>query len=570
MKKVLIVDDRQVNITLMEDILEDAGYEVVSALDGKLGLQQAHTSHPDLIISDILMPNMDGFEFCHLIRSNPTLSSTPFLFLSGAYVSGEDEQFALKIGANGFMRRPFQNEELLQTVHKLTTGTTINKPMDAATPDEAGYLKGHVNRLTQALEDKVVELEAVMTQNVQLLKVAKRNEAELQKNLVELQETQTYLVQTERLSAVGQLVAGVAHELNNPLAIILGYAQLMLRMPDATVRMQDCLKKLEEAAQRCQRIVQHLTIFAQKQKAEKRIINIHDVLYSALDIRGDQLQMYQIKLTTELESRPLTVSADFQQLQQVILSLINNAQEALSIEQKPDREIRIVTRLQDDQVVVEISDNGRGISDEHQARLFEPFFTTKDFGKGIGLGLSICYGIIKEHSGDIRVSHAEGGGATFTILLPLYDQPKLEGLQASQTPEKESLSLTGRRILIIDDEPGILDILASTFRQLGHTVDGVLRGSDGIAQITKNAYDLALLDIRLPDSDGKQLYQDILRRRPELRRRVIFITGDTVSQDTLDFVRQTGNPCLNKPFNIETIRRLVTDMLADLKTESRT
>lgn len=468
------------------------------------------------------------------------------------------------------MRRPFHNEELLHTVQELSSGTTVTRQIDAATQDEAGYLKGHVNRLTQALEDKVVELEAVMAQNIHLLKDTKRNEAELQKNLVELQETQTYLVQTERLSAVGQLVAGVAHELNNPLAIILGYAQLILRMPDATVRMRDCLKKLEEAAQRCQRIVQHLTIFAQKQKAEKRIINVHDVLFSALDIRGDQLQMYQIKLITDLESRPLTVSADFQQLQQVILSLINNAQEALLSEQKPNREIRIVTRLQDDQAVIEISDNGRGISDEHQARLFEPFFTTKDFGKGMGLGLSICYGIIKEHGGDIRVSHAEGGGATFTVLLPLHDLPKSEGAVTSHAPKSEDHSLTGRRILIIDDEPGILDILASTFRQLGHTVDGVLRGSDGIAQITKNAYDLALLDIRLPDSDGKQLYQDILRRRPELRRRVIFITGDTVSQDTLDFVRQTGNPCLNKPFDIETIRRLVTDLLANLKTESGT
>jgi two-component system NtrC family sensor kinase len=562
MKKVLVVDDRPANVMLLEDILEDAGYQVFSAMDGKQGLQQARANHPDLIISDILMPNMDGFEFCHQVRTTPELSATPFLFLTGAYVGSDDEQFALKIGANRFIRRPFQNQELLDTVQILVSTEQDQIPSGLSELDEKYYLKEHINRLTQALEDKVIELEAVMEQNVRLLKDAKRHEAELRKNLTELQETQAYLVQSERLSAVGQLVAGVAHELNNPLAIILGYAQLMIRMPEITPRMSECLSKLEEAGQRCQRIVHHLTIFAQKQKAEKRYVNINDALSSVLDIRKDQLQADHVAVTTEFDPRLLVVFADFQQLQQVFLSILNNAREALMTQNRLDRSIRLVTRLQDDFVAVDIIDNGPGIGEGHLSRLFDPFFTTKEFGKGIGLGLSVCYGIIKEHQGDIKVSHTEGGGATFTITLPLHRITRPEERPEEPEAAQES-SPVGFRILIIDDEPGILDILASTFRQAGYTVDTVRRGDEGFARATRNPYDLVLLDIWLPDVDGKTLYQNIVAHRPELKTRILFITGDTVSPNTMKFIERTGNQYLAKPFDIEKVRRLVANLLSN-------
>ena len=215
MKTILVVDDRPANIALLEDILNSAGYNVISAQDGNQGLEQVKTHLPDL--------------------------------------------------------------------------------------DERRLLKEHVNRLTQALEDKLVALEKVMQQNALLLKDSKHHEAELEKSLSELQDTQSYLVQSERLSAVGQLVAGVAHGLNNPLAIIIGYAQLVLRMPEVTPRMEECLNKLEDAGQRCQRIVHHLTIFAQKQKAEKRYINVKEVLQSVIGIRFDQLQVDRIQVETSFD-----------------------------------------------------------------------------------------------------------------------------------------------------------------------------------------------------------------------------------------------------------------------------
>lgn len=564
MKKILVVDDRPANIMLMEDILKNAGYNVISAMDGEKGLKCAVEQHPDLIISDILMPNVDGFQFCHTVRNTPELAGIPFLFLTGAYVSDEDEKFAISLGANRFMRRPFKTDDLLDIVQEL-----LNSQMDMESSlpldmDEEEYLKQHVGRLTYTLEDKVVELEAVTEQNTRLLRDAKRHEAQLQKSLVDLQETQTYLVQSERLSAVGQLVAGVAHELNNPLAIILGYAQLILRMPEASSRMTECLKKLEDAAQRCQSIVHHLTIFAQKQKVEKRHLNINDVIRSVIDIRKDQFELDQIDVSVTLDPRLLVVFADYQQLQQVFLSLINNAQEAMLTNASPDRKIQIISRLQNDMATIDFIDNGPGVKNAELAKLFEPFFTTKEFGQGIGLGLSVCYGIITEHQGNIIVSHTEGGGATFTVTLPLYsvgDRSEQETAASGAEPGARSRR---HRILIVDDEPGILDILSSALRQAGYIVETALRGEEGIKRITSEAFDLVLLDIRLPDCDGSTLYRRIQDINAELATRIIFITGDTVSRDTHTFIEQTGNPFVNKPFDIEIVRQLVTETLVDV------
>lgn len=567
MKTILVVDDRPTNITLLEDILQEAGYAVLSALDGEQGLERAKGQRPDLIISDILMPNIDGFQFCHMVRTTPELTQTPFLFLTGAYVSEEDERFAIKLGANRFIRRPFETTQLLDVIQELLNSRQTPETSIPTDLNEQEYLKQHMGRLTQTLEDKVMELEALTEQNSRLLRDAKTHEAQLQQSLEELTTTQTYLVQSERLSAVGQLVAGVAHELNNPLAIILGYAQLILRMPEASPRMTECLTKLEDAAQRCQRIVHHLTIFAQKQKVEKRYLNINDVVRGVLDIRKDQFELDKIEIELNLDPRLLVVFADYQQLQQVFLSLVNNAQEALTTKSfsPSNRAIRVVTRLKDTTVSIGFMDNGPGLKDENLKKMFEPFFTTKEFGQGIGLGLSVCYGIIKEHQGNIEVSHTPGGGATFTVTLPLYRVGEKEKGDGNEPAAEADIQPRQYRIMIIDDEPGILDILSSALKQAGYVVETALRGEDGLNRIKAVSFDLVLLDIRLPDSDGNRLYEQIREIDAPLADRIVFITGDTVSPETQVFIERTGNPYMAKPFDIEKVRQMVTRTLANLE-----
>lgn len=562
MTKILVVDDRPENIELLEAILESADYEVTSAVDGEHGLRRAESVLPDLIISDILMPNVDGFQFCHMVRKNPALTDIPFLFLTGAYVSADDEKFAFELGANRFIRRPFQADELLETVRDVlesNPNTSLKMPADL---DEEAYVKQHMGRLTQTLEDKVVELEQVTEENTKLLHDAQSQEAKLQQSLDELQATQAYLVQSERLSAVGQLVAGVAHELNNPLAIILGYSQLILRMPEASTRMTECLKKLEDAAQRCQNIVHHLTIFAQKNKVEKKPLNINDVVRSVVDIRKDQFDVDGISIEITLDPRLLVVYADYQQLQQVFLSLVNNAQEALIGQTESERLIELKTRLVEQRVFIDFIDNGVGLKEELLPNLFEPFFTTKDFGQGIGLGLSVCYGIIKGHDGDITAAGNQSGGATFSIELPLHRVGKEEPPQAGRPKDTTDQGSVKQRILVIDDEAGILDILSSSLEQAGYSVDTAQRAADGLQALHNEEYDLILMDIRLPDSDGGTLFHKVKAMDPEVADRVIFITGDTVSTETLAFIEETGNIYIAKPFDIESVRQLVARRLA--------
>ncbi|MBI4550942.1 MAG: response regulator [Candidatus Latescibacteria bacterium] len=547
---ILVVDDRPVNVTLLEDILQAAGYDVVSAADGEQGLTLAADRHPDLIISDILMPHMDGFEFCHLVRTDAALAQIPFVFLTGAYVTEEDEQFAYELGARRFLRRSIKPQALIEVVQELIATRSKTEPVVPGTVEEHRYLEKHIRRLTQKLEDKVIELEAVTEDNARLLVEAKTTEERLNRSLKELQETQARLVQSERLSAIGQLVSGVAHELNNPLAIILGYTQLILRMPEMSPRAIECLKKLEEATQRCQRIIHHLTIFAQKHKAEKRYLNVNDVIQSVLDVRADQLRLDQIEVVSKLAPQLLVVFADYQQLQQVFLSTINNAQEALLTRSAPGRMLRIETQRNEHTVVIRFIDNGPGVPASNLTRVFEPFFTTKEFGQGIGLGLSVCYGIIKEHQGDIEVSSTEGAGATFTITLPLS--------QETQDVSSEPPSLPKRyRLLIIDDEPEILEILSLALQQDGYEIDTTPSGVDGLKRATAEKYDLLLLDIRLPDVDGVTLFQKLRDDRPDLARHTIFITGDTIGEHTHVFLERTGNPSLVKPFDIDVVRRLV-------------
>lgn len=551
---VLVVDDRPVKVTLLEDILQGAGYETITAADGEQGLKQAADHQPDIIISDILMPNMDGFQFCREIRRDPALSHIPFVFLTGAYVNEEDERFALDLGADCFLRQPVKPQLLIETVQGLITSRSSRGSVAPAVADERRYFEQHIRRLTRTLEDKVIELEAVTEQKNRLLRDAKTTEEQLHQSLKELQETQARLVQSERLSAIGQLVSGVAHELNNPLAIILGYAQLVQRMSDASPRIVECLKKLEEATFRCQRIVHHLAMFAQKHQVEKRYVNVNDVIQSVLDVRMDQLVLDHIEVITQLDPHLLTVSADYQQLQQVFLSIINNAQESLLTRSSPGRTLRIETQRPDDTIVIRFIDNGPGIAAAYLPRVFEPFFTTKEFGQGIGLGLSVCYGIIKEHQGNIEVSSSAGAGATFAITLPVYkdsDQLTLSVLPETAPRPKRY------RLLVIDDEPSIVEILSMALRQDGYEVDATTSGVEGLKRAVAEAYDLLLLDIRLPDIDGITLYQQLRDARPDLALHTIFITGDTVGEHTWAFLEQTGNPTLTKPFDIDDVRRLV-------------
>ena len=381
----------------------------------------------------------------------------------------------------------------------------------------------------------------------------------------ELEQTQAQLIQSEKLSALGGLIAGVAHELNNPLTSVLGYAQLLQSTQGLSAEIRRDLDRISAQAQRAAHIVENLLTFARQRKPERTLVDVNDVLQTILDLRTYQLVVNNIQLKTELDDRGLLVLADPNQLQTVALNLINNAQDAI-VEYRGSGTLTVTTRLVGNLVRVEVADDGPGIAPEAMGRLFDPFFTTKEVGKGTGLGLSICYGIVTQHGGNIWAESSAGEGATFIVELPVAEReeeaPSEEDRTAPDVPPE-----TRGRILIVDDEPDIIEMLGRAFSDDGYEVDVVGDAQLSLQRIvrarqTGQPYDLVITDIRMPNLDGRELYERLKRTQPDLAERVLFITGDTADPDTLTFLKQAGRRYVTKPFPMEKLRLVVQQVMA--------
>src|SRR5881296_713895 len=327
--------------------------------------------------------------------------------------------------------------------------------------------------------------------------------AELQARLRELQQTQDQLIQADKLKALGTLLSGVAHELNNPLSTILMSAQL-LRTNDA---LSDAAREragaIEGECGRASRIIRELLAFARQRPPERRPVDV-----------------------TELEPTLRKISADPYQLQQVLLNLFTNAAHALSATAR-DGVLTVRTAASEEGVSIVVEDNGPGIPPEHLRQVFDPFFTTKPVGEGTGLGLSLCIGIIEAHHGRMTVENVLTSGARFTIWLP-----------TGQSVEAvEVLTLQGHRTVAAATGQAATDLLA------------------------RDDYDVVILDLRLPDIDGKGVWQWITRHRPAMAERVVFMTGDTLSPGSHRFLQEAGRPVLPKPVAMAELNRMVATVL---------
>jgi two-component system NtrC family sensor kinase len=374
---------------------------------------------------------------------------------------------------------------------------------------------------------------------------------------------QQQLIQSEKLSAIGELISGIAHELNNPLTGVMGYSQLLQIRNDLDDRAKENLFKINNLALRCQKIVQNLLSFARKQKPERTLSDVNEILKDTVELRGYELQVNNIEIRRDLDSSLPKTIADAHQLQQVFLNIVTNAEQAmLEAHGKGCLTIRTHTDTQNARIIVELSDDGPGIPEAHLTRIFDPFFTTKEVGKGTGLGLSLSYGMIKEHDGNIYARSRLGEGSTFIIELPII-APVPEGLTPERMPHAlqfENL-IRGKRALVVDDENYILDFFIEVFEALPMAVDTAGDGRVAMQKILSTEYDLIISDFRMPQMSGKELYRWIKENRPELAKRIIFVTGDTVSADTRSFLEDNRNRYLSKPFKIEEVKEAIQQTL---------
>jgi len=386
----------------------------------------------------------------------------------------------------------------------------------------------------------------------------------------EKRRLQEQLLQSEKMSAIGQLIAGVAHDLNNPLASVVGFSDLLGEAPDVPPRLAEPLAVIRQEAERASAIVRNLLSFARRQEGERQLQSIRPILESTHQLMKNQLLAARIELTLEFEPGLPEVEVHANQIKQVFVNIINNAAQAIAgARPQAGGRIQIVTKCQPDGISVSISDNGPGIPEALTQRVFEPFFSTKSEGEGTGLGLSICLGIVKEHGGSMSVEPGGAGsglGATFTVELPAGDRmglsPSRRGAGTESTvPEVSGERPERLRVLVVDDEPHILHYMQATLESWGHEVVLARDGSQALKRALMQPFDLIICDLRMPRLGGREMFHTLARMHPTVADRIIFATGDTVRGDTLQFLEQLGRPFLQKPFKLDALRRVLAGVV---------
>jgi CheY-like chemotaxis protein len=355
------------------------------------------------------------------------------------------------------------------------------------------------------------------------------------------------------------MAAGIAHEINNPLSPIVGFADLLLKenLPE-TVKSD--LQIIRNCANRAADVTKSLLVFARHSKPMRKLYSINEVVETTLQLRIYYLKTNNIRVIKELDTELPKTMVDAAQMQQVLLNLIMNAEYEMN-KAHGSGNLTIKTETKDNMIRILVKDDGQGILSENMNKLFHPFFTTKKVGEGTGLGLSVCHGIVAEHNGRIYVESTVGEGSTFIVELPIVRQEEEKAkpfeLDAGKAGD------IGSRILVVDDEPSNIQVMRRVLTDEGYEVRSAGTAREALKLIKDGKrYALILLDIKMPGMNGIEFYQHLEKTIKPLTQRIIFITGDVLGTDTMDFFSRTGASHITKPVDIEQLKKEIKSKLS--------
>ena len=547
LETVLLVDDIETNRKLLRVILRGEGLNVFEAADGVEALAILEHQPVDAIISDILMPNMDGYRLCYEIRNDDRFHALPFIFYSSTYTSLSDEKLASELGADQFLRKPSSAERVVQT---LKDAMAHRRPVkrDAISPlQDLEVMKQYSQQLVTKLEEK---------------------NAELQEQIAEHKRLEKQFLQSQKMEAIGQLTGGIAHDFNNMLTVIIGYSELMLQRLKADDPLRSEVEQVKEAGVRASLLTRQLLAFSRKQVLQPRVLDLNAVLTN-MDRMLQRLIDENIDLVTMPSPGLGRVHADPGQIEQIIMNLAVNARDAMpqggkltietaNVELDDAYAREHVSVKPGPYVMLAVSDTGCGMDAETQARIFEPFFTTKEPGKGTGLGLSTVYGIVKQSGGDIWVYSEPGRGTTFKIYLP-WVEGAVETVEPGVAPARDARG--SETILLVEDDMGIRRLVRQVLAERGYWVLEAIHGTHAIQISEQHTVPIHLLvtDVVMPGMSGRELAEHLKPSRPNMK--VLFMSGYTDKAIVHHGELDPGTAFLQKPFTPDALARKVREVL---------
>jgi CheY-like chemotaxis protein len=555
---ILIVDDRSVDRHLMRKMLESSGYKVQEAADGRQALETARLHKPDLIISDALMPVMDGFEFCRKVKGDKDLNHIPFIFYTATYTEEKDEELALKMGADKFIRKPAEPDKFIEIIQSVIRDMEKGKikPGKAVLCPEKEVFKLYNERLVKKLEQKMLALEKEITERKRAEKERKKFEAQLH--------------QVQKMEAIGTLAGGIAHDFNNVLYSIIGYTELTMDdVPEGSLAQKN-LTEVLKGAMRAKDMVRQILAFSRKDDIQKKPVKIQPVVKEALKLLRSSIPT-TIEIRQSIDENCGPVLAASTQIHQVVMNLATNAYQAMrekgglleltlmeekigSDDSNPDLHPGTYLKLT-------VSDTGHGMNSVVMKKIFDPYFSTKGPGEGTGMGLAVVHGIVKSHGGDIKVFSKLGEGTTFHVYLPLIEARPVEPktVPAGPTP-------TGtEHILFVDDEEPIVRMIQQILERLGYQVTSRTSSVEALEafKAKPDEYDLVITDMTMPNMTGIELAPRLREIRSDIP--IIMCTGFS---ETIDEDRAKNMGILAyimKPFLIDEIAKTIRKVLDERK-----